>query len=141
MPNIVETSITLFFCPACARLGKGSVQLSDNIDGQKVCLECCWHDSPSKAQQHSYPCKIYKTVEMEIPVLMRMWDMMRPEKAPTLPPGRPFVSWFIGIEHEIKVAPAQKVWIDQALDFLVTKRLLPLAHYKIVPEANDAPTS
>ena len=101
------------------------MQLSDNFVGQKVCVECGWIGPASKAQQQAYPCKIYKTVEMEISVLMSMWDTFRPEKAPTLAP----------------VASDMEVWIDQALDFFVTKGFLPIAHYKLIPEADATPTS
>lgn len=135
MSNVTANSITLYFCPDCARLGRGSVSVRPSrFPDTLMCLECGWTGPESKAQQHSYPCKIYKTVEMEIPVLVSMWDMFRPEKAPILDPKRTFVSWFIAIENEDEVASATKVWIDQALDFLVTKDFLPVAHYKLIPE-------
>ncbi len=134
MPDVVENMHTVYLCPTCARAGTGGVQLHRILED--VCnlryFECCcgWTGPESKAQQHSYPCKVSKTVEMDVPVLINMWESLRPEKESKLDPERTQVPFVLTGDAE-RFPSAMNVWIGQALDFLVNRGFLPVAHYKL----------
>ncbi len=134
MPDVVENTHTVYFCPACARVGRGGMQLHRIFED--VCRPryfecwCGWSGPETKAQQYSYPCKTYRTVEMDVPVLISMWESLRPEKEVELDPERTQVP-FVLIGDAERFPSAMNVWIGQALDFLVNKEFLPPAHYKL----------
>ena len=131
MSDVVEKEITLYFCPTCARSGQGSGPMNPSrFPDTLMCLECGWCGSKSKAQQHSYPCKVYKTVEMDVPVLINMWESLRPEKEPNPDPERTQVP-FVLIGDAERFPSAMNVLAGQALDFLVNKGFLPVAHYRL----------